>query len=113
MTTYIKVRYQIQKMGLCSRQSPFRVEGQQDYVFIAELILVKTLPTMGPSRVKTAITTTATKTRINAYSTKPWPFSFGANNMGFSSFLDYFSGRPRDVHSISVLSVKILYKNVM
>jgi hypothetical protein len=29
----------------------------------------------------------ATKTRINAYSTKPCPFSFGANNMGFFSFL--------------------------
>jgi hypothetical protein len=28
------------------------------------------------------ITTTATNTRISAYSTRPWPFSFGANNMG-------------------------------
>jgi hypothetical protein len=37
----------------------------------------------GPRIIKTAITTTATKTRIKAYSTKPWPFSFGANNMGF------------------------------
>ena len=44
-------------------------------------MLVKMLEMDGPSSVNAAITTTATKTRINAYSTKPWPFSFGENNM--------------------------------
>jgi hypothetical protein len=45
------------------------------------MILLKTFPIAGPNNARTTITTTATKTRINAYSTKPWPFSFGANNM--------------------------------
>jgi hypothetical protein len=65
------------------------LKAGKDYILGAvsdELILSKTLLIMGPSIAKTAITTTATKTRINAYSTKPWPFSFGANNMGFSPF---------------------------
>ena len=46
----------------------------------------KTLPMIGPSSIRTAMTTIATKTRINAYSTSPWPFSLGANNMVFFSF---------------------------
>ena len=51
---------------------------------------LNTLPMIGPSNIKTAMTTMATRTRINAYSTKPWPFSFGANIMGITSFLrDY------------------------
>jgi hypothetical protein len=29
----------------------------------------------------TAITTMATSARMIAYSTRPWPFSLGANNM--------------------------------
>jgi hypothetical protein len=41
----------------------------------------KTVEIAGPNKARIAITTTATKTRINAYSTRPWPFSFGANNM--------------------------------
>src|SRR6188474_1387994 len=47
------------------------------------LILLKTLPITGPRMVRAAITTIATKTRINAYSTRPCPFSLGANNMGY------------------------------
>jgi hypothetical protein len=38
------------------------------------IILLYVFPIVGPKIVRTAITTTATKTRINAYSTKPWPF---------------------------------------
>jgi hypothetical protein len=41
-------------------------------------MLEKTFPIAGPSRARITITTTATNTRIKAYSTKPCPFSFGA-----------------------------------
>ena len=54
------------------------------------LILLKIFPILGPRMVKVAITTMATKTRINAYSTRPWPFSLGMDNMGTSSFLRDF-----------------------
>jgi hypothetical protein len=57
-----------------------------------ELIWLKTPPMIGPRIIKAAITTMATKTRINAYSTRPWPFSLGENNIGFFSFLLDFSG---------------------
>ena len=50
---------------------------------MALTILEKMSPMAGPSRARITITTMATKTRINAYSTKPWPFSFGANNIGY------------------------------
>jgi len=54
----------------------------------SELLMVEnTFPILGPRMVKAAITTIATKTRINAYSTRPWPFSLGANNMEYFSFL--------------------------
>ena len=46
-----------------------------------ELISLKTLPMIGPRTIKAAITTIATKTRISAYSTRPWPFSLGENNI--------------------------------
>src|SRR5690349_10918831 len=36
---------------------------------------------IGPNTIRAAITTMATKTRIKAYSTRPCPFSFKANNM--------------------------------
>ena len=52
-----------------------------------ELMVLNTLPMMGPRIIKAAITTIATKTRIKAYSTKPWPFSLGENNMINFSFL--------------------------
>ena len=42
---------------------------------------LKVLPILGPSKVMTAMTTMATRARMIAYSTRPWPFSFGANNM--------------------------------
>ena len=42
---------------------------------------LKTLPMIGPRTIKAAITTIATKTRISAYSTRPWPFSLGENNI--------------------------------
>jgi len=43
---------------------------------------LKTLPIIGPRIINTAKTTITTKTRIRAYSTRPWPFSLGENNMG-------------------------------
>ena len=48
-----------------------------------ELILLNTLPIIGPRIMRAAITTIATKTRIRAYSTRPWPFSLGENNIVF------------------------------
>jgi hypothetical protein len=59
---------------------------------------------MGPRINKTAITTTETKTRINAYSTKPWPLSLGANNMGFHllSLLDFPECQLRDKFIIDI-----------
>jgi len=48
-----------------------------------ELILLKTLPIIGPRISKAAMTTMATKTRIKAYSTRPCPFSLDENNMSF------------------------------
>jgi hypothetical protein len=40
-------------------------------VYRLPTMLLKTLPTTGPSRRRMAITTMATRTRINAYSTRP------------------------------------------
>src|SRR5258705_1685716 len=37
------------------------------------IILENVFPMAGPSRVKIAMTTTATRTRMRAYSTRPWP----------------------------------------
>ena len=45
------------------------------------LIVLKVLPILGPSKRMTAMTTIAMRARIIAYSTRPWPFSFGANNI--------------------------------
>ena len=39
------------------------------------VIPLKTEPIWGPSKIRIAITTMATKNRIKAYSTKPWPSS--------------------------------------
>ena len=47
----------------------------------ADAIRLNMVLTLVPSRPRMTITTIAIKTRINAYSTKPWPFSFAANNM--------------------------------
>src|SRR3990172_2812796 len=38
------------------------------------MMLLNTLPMAGPSSERITITTTATSTRISAYSTRPWPF---------------------------------------
>jgi len=46
-------------------------------------IRLNTLPIWGPRRVRIAITTIATRTRINAYSTNPWPSSRLRNNISF------------------------------
>src|SRR3989304_3715623 len=58
-----------------------------------ETMLNTTIPIAGQSNAKMTITTTATKTRINAYSTKPCPFSRGMNNIFvFTSFFLQFAG---------------------
>jgi hypothetical protein len=43
---------------------------------------------IGPSSKRTAKTTMATKTRINAYSTRPCPRSFKENSTAITSFMD-------------------------
>ena len=48
-------------------------------------MVLNVLPMIGPRIISAAITTMATKTRMSAYSTKPWPFSLGANNMAVCS----------------------------
>ncbi len=53
-------------------------------------MVLNMLPIIGPKKVKNAITTMITTTSANPYSTMPWPFSFGANNITIS-FLK-FSG---------------------
>jgi hypothetical protein len=77
---------EIKTGGVAKEHRLFSLYGLVYYMpFVRfELILVKTLPMIGPRISNTAITTTATKTRINAYSTRPWPFSFGANNIAVS-----------------------------
>ena len=60
-----------------------RIASGDEFDIEAMLVLLNTFPITGPRMVKAAITTIATKTRINAYSTRPWPFSLGANNMGY------------------------------
>ena len=47
-------------------------------------MLLNTLPIIGPSNRRIAITTMATITRINAYSTSPCPLSLDRNNIGAS-----------------------------
>src|SRR5258706_441219 len=58
-----------------------------------ELIWLKTLPMIGPRTIRAAITTMATKTRIRAYSTSPWPFSLGVNNMWANLLSLLFPGK--------------------
>jgi hypothetical protein len=77
----------INKNGTLFSRVPFVIKAMKGGAYCTDvrelLILLNTLPMTGPRINKTAITTTATKTRINAYSTRPWPFSFGANNIVF------------------------------
>src|SRR5688572_2699863 len=58
---------------------PFSGECTCDYRLL--LMVEKTWPTNGPMMVTAAMTTTATSTRINAYSTMPCPFSLRASFM--------------------------------
>jgi hypothetical protein len=48
-----------------------------DIYWNVSTIWVKTSPIMGPRTARMTITTTATKTKMRAYSTKPWPSSRG------------------------------------
>ena len=63
-----------------SNDGAFLLLSRAGYGRELEMVL-KVLPILGPSKRITAITTMATSARIIAYSTRPWPFSFGANNM--------------------------------
>lgn len=75
------------------------------------LTVLNELPMTGPRTTRAAITTMATKTRINAYSTRPCPFSLGANNMAFSSFPLDFS----KVHFLRdgfIIVTALLYANL-
>src|SRR4030042_800644 len=49
-------------------------------------IWLNTLPIAGPRTDRMMMITIATRTRINAYSTKPWPFFCIFLNIGFTSF---------------------------
>jgi hypothetical protein len=69
----------IKKEALSSRQG-FSLLVGAGYGRELEMVL-KVLPILGPSKRMTAITTIATRARMIAYSTRPWPFSLGANNM--------------------------------
>jgi hypothetical protein len=57
-----------------------------------QIMLLNTLPTAGPSISKMAITTMATKTKIKAYSTNPWPSSCGINNIKIPPFYRFCLG---------------------
>ena len=59
-------------------------------------MVLKVLPILGPSNRMTAITTMATSARMIAYSTRPWPFSFGANNMVVIPFCNKKFDSPED-----------------
>ena len=56
------------------------------------LMLLYEFPMLGPSSQRTAITIRATRERMIAYSIRPWPFSFGADNMAFSFLRDDWIG---------------------
>jgi len=76
------------------------------------IIWLKTLPIAGPSRARIIITTTDTNTRINAYSTRPCPFSFGANNMEFYLLSKIFPYEVDNIiekgdHDIHMAGVKL------
>jgi hypothetical protein len=49
------------------------------YLLRPELIFENVLPTWLPRKVRITITTMAIKTRIRAYSTRPWPFFFNCS----------------------------------
>jgi hypothetical protein len=62
------------------------------------MISEKIFAIAGPRIARITITTTATKTRIKAYSTKPWPFSFGANSIVVTSFLFVECNAPGTIY---------------
>jgi hypothetical protein len=78
-----------------------------------ELSLLKTLPMIGPRIMRDAITTMATKTRINAYSTKPWPFSLGENNMVCYLLSLGISRPPHGVSYLHIVQEKELFFNTL
>ena len=68
-----------------------------------ETRLLKTFPTTGPSMRRMAITTMATSTRINAYSTNPWPSSRGKNNTGaYLLSIEFLNSRLRSMQNFCV-----------
>jgi hypothetical protein len=82
-----------------------------------ETMLLKTLPTIGPSKSRIAITTIATNTRINAYSTKPCPSSRGRYNikahlLSFSLNLETVVLQPNKLWALTGVILTILYTNI-
>jgi hypothetical protein len=74
----------------------------------SDVILENTEPICVPSAAIITITTMEIKTRINAYSTRPWPFSFGENNM-ITHLLPLYgllAPLPRSSLSIDKFSIK-------
>ena len=75
-------------------------------------MVLNVLPMIGPRIIRAAITTMATKTRISAYSTKPWPFSFGANNILVDSPFLRISLKNSETTIIIYVLLKIASKPV-
>jgi len=85
----VELLYEIKKrasINLMEARCSRRTKGNYTLLRLL-LIVLNVLPMSGPRTNKAAITIMATRTRISAYSTKPWPLSFGANNiMKYSPF---------------------------
>jgi len=67
------VRFAEKESSPASSAGPFSAldDSTSAYAYRETMIVLKMFPIAGPSNVRTAITTIATNTRINAYSTNP------------------------------------------
>src|SRR5512143_1385168 len=72
-------------------------------------MVLNVLPIMGPRIISAAKTTMATKTRIRAYSTRPWPLSAFESSMAESPFFGSSPAtrHPRRYHYYSVCAARI------
>ena len=57
------------------------LSGSMKHYGMEAVMVLKVLPSLGPSKRTTAITTMATNESTIAYSTRPCPLSSGVNNM--------------------------------
>jgi hypothetical protein len=68
---------------------------------------LKIFPSIGPKTSKVTKTTSTTKTRINAYSTRPCALSFTGSNKAITSFQRDFFAAQKPLHrSISTLAYR-------